>query len=1136
MTKKETTISDPEGILAAWNRATIEFKLCPNRVWAVGKESLPALLPPSGTQLPRHDAHGLCTVDFCEHSQRDFTGVSQRHECGRNDGEEDSCRRLEGLFWEGALAKAAIAGRSTVWALNGKALLEGHTWRFHTSGLTGRAPGRGPRRIAKDFHCEGLWWDTICIPREKAARAQAIRRIQKNYQDARITLVHDCFLRNWEWRDGCEEAACFAILMSPWFSRAWTALELAKSRRVKIIFRGQQVEGGRPLIVKDLDEEILARDAERASGPHGEVTRIIRAFRNGVTTVDDLLIALGHRYTSWPKDRAIVSGLLVGVDVVPIPPKHDVWQQDIYEAILKKIGKVAHAHLFHNKATMPKACWCPTSLFSMPEAGAKASLRITEELDLIGTWTLVPADYLPKDRFVWGPVHPLIKKTMEICLLNPEKCLLLAEPGRIVVERALLVKAMVKRHSPAILCYKYIGAVYLHPPMSMEAVCVDSNGARKMEVILLGNPDEAAEPEHDWKHLQTHRLADDIASDIGEFYFNNPHVTDSGTPNNWTTALMGDDEHAKVFLNAVQPLDREPVSQRTPLHYAVWRGYSDTVRHLASSTNLDALDRLRQNPLHIAAERGDPGIVSQLLAVAHNVNKTMGLLAARGYKGQIPLHYAARADAAGIAKLLIEKGADVNAEDNDRFTPLHLAAEIGSQSICALLLQTGKVDIDANSKNGWSPLHLALMGQRSLVTEWLIRKGANTQAQDRLGWSSLHYAAETGSAQAAALLLQHGAEVNSHDEYIGWTPLHFAAIMGWQEVVELLLCNGAHADLKDKDGWTPLQFAMLQGYNSISQLLVQHGADAREISPDAIVTWTPLNLTALDTEQGLIKLLLEDSSKADRNSAGGRDGTPLHWVAQTGQYKAAKVLWSGPLLVNADTHLTMADSRSALHCAAEGGHTEVVKLFIDVGFDVNAEDRWGRTVIHFAARGGDVPTLRLLLDAGAQPNQPFGLEDYWPPLVMAARYGHREVAQILINKGADVNGTPPFTHHALAEAALYGHEDMVALLFANGASAHVLSYFGQTALYCAIKGGHVAVASLLLGQGAFVDVPSTTDDKEDSWTPLHLAASVGNVELVRLLVEKGADSSITDWKDRSPLDVAERYGHTEVANMLRNRG
>ena len=70
--------------------------------------------------------------------------------------------------------------------------------------------------------------------KRKAACSKAVVYIWRNYEDVRITLVHDCFLRNWEWVN--LEVARFAIIISLWFSRGWTSLELAKSRKAKVLF------------------------------------------------------------------------------------------------------------------------------------------------------------------------------------------------------------------------------------------------------------------------------------------------------------------------------------------------------------------------------------------------------------------------------------------------------------------------------------------------------------------------------------------------------------------------------------------------------------------------------------------------------------------------------------------------------------------------------------------------------------------------------------------------------------------------------------------------------------------------------------------------------------------------------------
>lgn len=471
---------------------------------SVAREDLPKLMPDGNSILDRdksekRENHELCTFDFCEYSQRDFTAVEQRHECKKK-----KCFQLQDLFSREMLAIAANGGKSTVWSLDGHYMIEPPRPYMAISHVWSDGTGTGAWRdgevneclysffqgIAKQFQCDGIWWDTLCIPKEKAARTEAIQKIQSNYENARITLVHDCFLRNWEWD---QKTACFAILMSPWFSRGWTALELAKSRKVKVIFKGPY-----GLLIKDLDEQILAKKGENDS-PHGKASQIIRNLRQGITTLNSLLTVLGPRYTSWPKDRAIISRLLVDVELPNNSPK-DIWQQDIYKGILMKIGKVSPGHLFHNSATMPKVSWCPTSLFDMPTTDFEASLRVTNALDIIGKWRRIPipTTNILDGKYIWKGTHPLIKQKLELHLQSPGKgkCFLLFEcptksgdkSSTRLVDRALLVK----ERTPETPSYEYIGAVYFHPSLTDEDF---GKGVDEIEVTLLGDVEHMVEPD-----------------------------------------------------------------------------------------------------------------------------------------------------------------------------------------------------------------------------------------------------------------------------------------------------------------------------------------------------------------------------------------------------------------------------------------------------------------------------------------------------------------------------------------------------------------------------------------------------------------------------------------------------------------
>jgi len=514
---RDAQSASPMEIVEAIQRATRDFKLCPNRIWAVARslpqreQCLPSLIPPTEKikQKMRREAHDQCTFDFCEYSRRDFTSVAQRHELPSCTN--DPCGRLQGLFPRAELEAAANDGKPTAWKLDGKSMIEppqpfmaiSHVWS------DGTGAGAWPegeinkclydffKEIAEQFQCKGIWWDTICIPKEKGARSKAINKIQSNYEDARITLVHDCFLRNWEWVDA--ETACFAIIMSPWFSRGWTSLELAKSRKVKVVFKGSYG----PLI-KDLDEDILAKDDDLSTSSrkaddystfrrHRIATEAIANLRSrGITEINELLTVLGPRHTSWPRDIAIISGLLARVHI-----PQDPFQQDIYQSILRKITKVSHGHLFHNSATMSKGfSWCPTSLLDMPLAPSTTTLRIEVNGDLVGTWKVFSLDSIPKKKYIWKDTHPLIKATLDLALMSKDKHVLLAEPKAKSITRALLVKLMRTKEKTLMKFHcqvhcQFVGSVYFHPPQTLG-----KENERWIEVeVRIGDPEEMVEIE-----------------------------------------------------------------------------------------------------------------------------------------------------------------------------------------------------------------------------------------------------------------------------------------------------------------------------------------------------------------------------------------------------------------------------------------------------------------------------------------------------------------------------------------------------------------------------------------------------------------------------------------------------------------
>uniref|UniRef100_UPI00387FB281 Transcription factor ETV6,DARPin n=1 Tax=synthetic construct TaxID=32630 RepID=UPI00387FB281 len=145
---------------------------------------------------------------------------------------------------------------------------------------------------------------------------------------------------------------------------------------------------------------------------------------------------------------------------------------------------------------------------------------------------------------------------------------------------------------------------------------------------------------------------------------------------------------------------------------------------------------------------------------------------------------AARAGQDDEVRILMANGADVNATDNDGYTPLHLAASNG---------------------------HLE-------IVEVLLKNGADVNASDLTGITPLHAAAATGHLEIVEVLLKHGADVNAYDND-GHTPLHLAAKYGHLEIVEVLLKHGADVNAQDKFGKTAFDISIDNGNEDLAEIL-----------------------------------------------------------------------------------------------------------------------------------------------------------------------------------------------------------------------------------------------------------------------------------------------------------------------------
>lgn len=478
---------------------------------------------------------------------------------------------------------------------------------------------------------------------------------------------------------------------------------------------------------------------------------------------------------------------------------------------------------------------------------------------------------------------------------------------------------------------------------------------------------------------------------------------------------------------------------------------------------------------------------------------------------------------AAECKRMLDAGADVNARDDYGFTPLHSCLDAGA---CKLLLEAG-AQVDARDDYGHTPLHLA---DDAGVAQLLIQAGADINATHNDGASILYSASVRGSADVVRLLLENGVKTGNLNEL-----LREVCTMGHPEVARLLIQAGADVRTADREGNTLLHYAC--GYpnyrdsvpglpeprKKLVEMLLQAGC-----SPHARNKYgqTPLHTAcSTDGNPGCVEALLLAGAEVSatgcylRNEGGscestakivaeGEEATPLHLAVWNQSHACIPAL----LAAGAETQAKDSRSRSAMDLF-KGKPSASDDSYLELLADASEQH-----LIRYATERDAAVILRILHKRGVDLSQPLDEKQNTAlHLVFSS-----ETAGLLLELGADVHaenkaGQAPLNCTISA--------DIIRLLLSHGAKVNKADSSGNTVLNRVIRFRDAELIQLLLDAGAELN-------PHHAMPPLHTACMQGNLPMVKLFLNKGADPQLKCPRGRTALDYAKSYHHQALIELL----
>lgn len=523
---------------------------------------------------------------------------------------------------------------------------------------------------------------------------------------------------------------------------------------------------------------------------------------------------------------------------------------------------------------------------------------------------------------------------------------------------------------------------------------------------------------------------------------------------------------------------------------------------LETKINLNARNNWGDTPLLLTVEKDyDTEVVARMIQSNSDIN-------VRNNTGNTPLHLAVKNDNRKTIELLLQKGANIHAVNNDLSTPYTAGLERGFEYLSWLI---GKIDVKSRDNAGNTLLHLALArGSNIDIVKLLLIKGTPYNQKNIAGDIPLHIAIREKHEESAKLLIESGSDLFVENKK-GETPIVLALATQWGD--STWLAQDKFLKARDAAGNTPLHFAVQYDLAAAAENLIQLKA---ETGVKNHLGRTPLHVAIIYNNKDMLNLLLSNGvDGAVRDHAGN---SAYHYVVLNNRIDLIPYLVKYKL----DYNVANTYGKTPLHEAVTYKRNRIADMLLKQGADVTVRDNWGRQALHDAVKAGNIEGIQMLIAAGA----PIGERDNAgnTPLHHAIKEKYEVVSRYLLNIGSDVYAVNKENLSPLSMALL---DPKVTEWFIDKSLLASVDNKGRSPLHIAIEEkSPESIVQILVKKEAELDKKDM-----DGNTPLHYALENGNYGAAKVIINAGADIFIRNKDGMSPLYIAMSKG-TEILEWL----